>query len=171
MHSDVVFWTNHRSDFTAFNIISCLPQLSPPSLSLSPSGISPVGLFAPLKRRVPPTDVSSHHFLYLLPPPLASLFLRRVMEWLRHVDLSEYAPNLRGSGVHGALLVMEKRCSFMLVLPSVASYLVDACRYFMCDFNLLFSSGSQLNCLPHFSPFLVPNPFLGNQCLPFKVNV
>ena len=34
----------------------------------------------------------------------------------------------------------------------------------MCDFNLSFSSGSQLNCLPHFSPFLVPNPFLGNHC-------
>ena len=33
----------------------------------------------------------------------------RVMEWLRHVDLSEYAPNLRGSGVHGALLVLETR--------------------------------------------------------------
>ena len=33
----------------------------------------------------------------------------RVMEWLRHVDLSEYAPNLRGSGVHGALLVKEKK--------------------------------------------------------------
>ena len=33
----------------------------------------------------------------------------RVMEWLRHVDLSEYAPNLRGSGVHGALLVFESR--------------------------------------------------------------
>ena len=33
----------------------------------------------------------------------------RVMEWLRHVDLSEYAPNLRGSGVHGALLVHEKK--------------------------------------------------------------
>ena len=31
------------------------------------------------------------------------------MEWLRHVDLSEYAPNLRGSGVHGALLVFEAR--------------------------------------------------------------
>ena len=31
------------------------------------------------------------------------------MEWLRHVDLSEYAPNLRGSGVHGALMVFEKR--------------------------------------------------------------
>lgn len=29
----------------------------------------------------------------------------RVMEWLRSVDLSEYAPNLRGSGVHGAFMV------------------------------------------------------------------
>ncbi|XP_014677859.1 PREDICTED: liprin-beta-1-like [Priapulus caudatus] len=29
----------------------------------------------------------------------------RVMEWLRTADLSEYAPNLRGSGVHGALIV------------------------------------------------------------------
>ncbi|XP_013409086.1 liprin-beta-1 isoform X4 [Lingula anatina] len=33
----------------------------------------------------------------------------RVMEWLRTIDLSEYAPNLRGSGVHGALLVLEPR--------------------------------------------------------------
>lgn len=29
----------------------------------------------------------------------------RVMEWLRAVDLAEYAPNLRGSGVHGGLIV------------------------------------------------------------------
>lgn len=28
-----------------------------------------------------------------------------VMEWLRAVDLAEYAPNLRGSGVHGGLIV------------------------------------------------------------------
>ncbi|XP_043200958.1 liprin-beta-1-like isoform X6 [Amphibalanus amphitrite] len=33
----------------------------------------------------------------------------RVMEWLREVDLAEYAPNMRGSGVHGALLVHEPR--------------------------------------------------------------
>ncbi|WAR02701.1 LIPB1-like protein [Mya arenaria] len=33
----------------------------------------------------------------------------RVMEWLRTIDLSEYAPNLRGSGVHGALMVLESR--------------------------------------------------------------
>jgi hypothetical protein len=33
----------------------------------------------------------------------------RVMEWLRSIDLSEYAPNLRGSGVHGGLMVFEAR--------------------------------------------------------------
>ncbi|XP_077938428.1 liprin-beta-2 isoform X13 [Gasterosteus aculeatus] len=33
----------------------------------------------------------------------------RVMEWLRSVDLAEYAPNLRGSGVHGGLLMLEPR--------------------------------------------------------------
>lgn len=31
----------------------------------------------------------------------------RVMDWLRVLDLSEYAPNLRGTGVHGALMVFE----------------------------------------------------------------
>ena len=29
----------------------------------------------------------------------------RLMEWLRSIDLSEYAANLRGSGVNGALIV------------------------------------------------------------------
>eukprot|EP00063_Salmo_salar_P007727 XP_013982562.1 PREDICTED: liprin-beta-2-like isoform X4 [Salmo salar] len=35
----------------------------------------------------------------------------RVMEWLRAVDLAEYAPNLRGSGVHGGLIILEPRFS------------------------------------------------------------
>ncbi|KAK0136980.1 Liprin-beta-2 [Merluccius polli] len=35
----------------------------------------------------------------------------RVMEWLRAVDLAEYAPNLRGSGVHGGLVILEPRFS------------------------------------------------------------
>ncbi|KAM9545002.1 liprin-beta-2 isoform 7-T7 [Salvelinus alpinus] len=35
----------------------------------------------------------------------------RVMEWLRAVDLAEYAPNLRGSGVHGGLIILELRFS------------------------------------------------------------
>lgn len=30
-----------------------------------------------------------------------------IMEWLRMVDLAEYAPNLRGSGVHGSLIIHE----------------------------------------------------------------
>ena len=33
----------------------------------------------------------------------------RIMEWLRSIDLSEYAPNLRGSGVHGGLMTYENR--------------------------------------------------------------
>lgn len=33
----------------------------------------------------------------------------RVMEWLRLVDLAEYAPNLRGAGVHGALMMYEPK--------------------------------------------------------------
>ncbi|XP_075879665.1 liprin-beta-2 isoform X5 [Nelusetta ayraudi] len=33
----------------------------------------------------------------------------RVMEWLRAVDLAEFAPNLRGSGVHGGLIILEPR--------------------------------------------------------------
>ncbi|XP_071056703.1 liprin-beta-2 isoform X3 [Onthophagus taurus] len=33
----------------------------------------------------------------------------RVMEWLKAVDLAEYAPNLRGSGVHGGLMVLENK--------------------------------------------------------------
>uniref|UniRef100_A0AAG5D397 SAM domain-containing protein n=1 Tax=Anopheles atroparvus TaxID=41427 RepID=A0AAG5D397_ANOAO len=32
---------------------------------------------------------------------------QRVHEWLRAVDLAEYSPNLRGSGVHGALMIYE----------------------------------------------------------------
>jgi hypothetical protein len=37
----------------------------------------------------------------------------RVMEWLRSIDLSEYAPNLRGSGVCGALIVRISICSMI----------------------------------------------------------
>lgn len=33
----------------------------------------------------------------------------RVMEWLKEINLSEYAPNLRGSGVHGALILLEPK--------------------------------------------------------------
>ena len=37
------------------------------------------------------------------------------MEWLRTIDLAEYAPNLRGSGVHGAVMVSFHASSLYLV--------------------------------------------------------
>ena len=37
------------------------------------------------------------------------------MEWLKEVDLAEYAPNLRGSGVHGGLMVHEPRFDDILL--------------------------------------------------------
>ena len=37
------------------------------------------------------------------------------MEWLKEVDLAEYAPNLRGSGVHGALMFHEPRFDDILL--------------------------------------------------------
>ncbi|XP_024296132.2 liprin-beta-2 isoform X7 [Oncorhynchus tshawytscha] len=41
----------------------------------------------------------------------------RVMEWLRAVDLAEYAPNLRGSGVHGGLIVHTLEEDWRMFLP------------------------------------------------------
>ncbi|XP_055902501.1 liprin-beta-1 [Eupeodes corollae] len=41
--------------------------------------------------------------------PVALWTAHRVMEWLKVADLSEYAPNLRGAGVHGALMLYEER--------------------------------------------------------------
>ena len=46
----------------------------------------------------------------------------RIMEWLRSIDLSEYAPNLRGSGVHGGLMMFEPRFN-STVLADIHAYL------------------------------------------------
>lgn len=47
----------------------------------------------------------------------------RVMEWLKEINLSEYAPNLRGSGVHGALVLLEPKftADFLATLLSIPS--------------------------------------------------
>lgn len=47
----------------------------------------------------------------------------RVMEWLRMIDFAEFAPNLRGSGVHGGLIMYEDAfnndtMSTLLSIPS-----------------------------------------------------
>ena len=44
----------------------------------------------------------------------------RVMEWLRQVDLAEYAPNLRGAGVHGGLMVCEPKFNAELLAALLA---------------------------------------------------
>ncbi|XP_053202636.1 liprin-beta-2-like isoform X2 [Panonychus citri] len=41
------------------------------------------------------------------PSSIALWTSHRVMEWLRCIDLSEYTSSLRGSGVHGALIIHE----------------------------------------------------------------
>lgn len=58
-----------------------------------------------LKRRPAPDEGSMQD----CPDDVVLWTNHRVMEWLRSIDLSEYAPNLRGSGVHGGLMVLEPR--------------------------------------------------------------
>ena len=58
-----------------------------------------------LRRRPSPEEGQ----LQNIPGDVALWTNHRVMEWLRTIDLSEYAPNMRGSGVHGALMVLEPR--------------------------------------------------------------
>uniref|UniRef100_A0A667ZY86 PPFIA binding protein 2 n=1 Tax=Myripristis murdjan TaxID=586833 RepID=A0A667ZY86_9TELE len=58
-----------------------------------------------LKRR-PSNEVSC---VCTTPNDVVQWSNHRVMEWLRSVDLAEYAPNLRGSGVHGGLIILEPR--------------------------------------------------------------
>ena len=48
----------------------------------------------------------------------------RVMEWLRTIDLSEYAPNLRGSGVHGALMVSQRLLTFCWAKILIVGYFI-----------------------------------------------
>lgn len=43
-----------------------------------------------------------------------------IMEWLRLVDLAEYAPNLRGAGVHGSLMVNEIKFNAELLADLLA---------------------------------------------------
>uniref|UniRef100_H3AMR8 PPFIA binding protein 2 n=1 Tax=Latimeria chalumnae TaxID=7897 RepID=H3AMR8_LATCH len=63
----------------------------------------------------------------------------RVMEWLRSVDLAEYAPNLRGSGVHGGLIILEPRfnadtLAMLLNIPPQKTLLR---RHLATNFNVL----------------------------------
>ncbi|XP_030586656.1 liprin-beta-2b isoform X4 [Archocentrus centrarchus] len=69
----------------------------------------------------------------------------RVMEWLRSVDLAEYAPNLRGSGVHGGLIMLEPRfnsdtLAMLLNIPPQKTLLR---RHLTTNFNNLVGTQAQ----------------------------
>ncbi|KAJ8248863.1 hypothetical protein GJAV_G00228560 [Gymnothorax javanicus] len=69
----------------------------------------------------------------------------RVMEWLRSVDLAEYAPNLRGSGVHGGLIILEQRfnsdtLAMLLNIPPQKTLLR---RHLATNFNTLVGPQAQ----------------------------
>lgn len=91
-----------------------------------------------LRRR--PSDETN-----ITPAEIAQWTNHRVMEWLRSVDLAEYAPNLRGSGVHGGLMVLEPRfnveaLALLLNIPPNKTLLR---RHLATHFHLLIGSEAQ----------------------------
>ncbi|XP_075130937.1 liprin-beta-1 isoform X10 [Leptodactylus fuscus] len=79
------------------------------------------------------------------PSEVAQWTNHRVMEWLRSVDLAEYAPNLRGSGVHGGLMVLEPRFNVetMAQLLNIPPNKTLLRRHLATHFNLLVGQQSQ----------------------------
>nr|XP_040030982.1 liprin-beta-1-like [Gasterosteus aculeatus aculeatus] len=91
-----------------------------------------------LRRR--PSDENN-----MTPAEISQWTNHRVMEWLRSVDLAEYAPNLRGSGVHGGLMVLEPRfnveaLALLLNIPPNKTLLR---RHLATHFHLLVGSEAQ----------------------------
>ncbi|KAM3854524.1 liprin-beta-2 isoform 5-T5 [Vipera latastei] len=81
----------------------------------------------------------------VLPSEVVQWSNHRVMEWLRSVDLAEYAPNLRGSGVHGGLIILEPRfngdtLAMLLNIPPQKTLLR---RHLTTNFNVLIGPEAQ----------------------------
>ncbi|XP_069383897.1 liprin-beta-1b isoform X13 [Paralichthys olivaceus] len=91
-----------------------------------------------LRRR--PSDENN-----ISPAEISQWTNHRVMEWLRSVDLAEYAPNLRGSGVHGGLMVLEPRYNVetMALLLNIPPNKTLLRRHLATHFNLLIGSEAQ----------------------------
>ncbi|XP_064233457.1 liprin-beta-1 isoform X9 [Aotus nancymaae] len=91
-----------------------------------------------LRRR--PSDENS-----ITPSEVQKWTNHRVMEWLRSVDLAEYAPNLRGSGVHGGLMVLEPRFNVetMAQLLNIPPNKTLLRRHLATHFNLLIGAEAQ----------------------------
>uniref|UniRef100_A0A667ZFJ0 PPFIA binding protein 1b n=1 Tax=Myripristis murdjan TaxID=586833 RepID=A0A667ZFJ0_9TELE len=91
-----------------------------------------------LRRR--PSDENN-----ISPAEISQWTNHRVMEWLRSVDLAEYAPNLRGSGVHGGLMVLEPRFNVetMALLLNIPPNKTLLRRHLATHFNLLIGPEAQ----------------------------
>ncbi|KAG9342313.1 hypothetical protein JZ751_016815 [Albula glossodonta] len=91
-----------------------------------------------LRRR--PSDESN-----VTPAEISKWTNHRVMEWLRSVDLAEYAPNLRGSGVHGGLMVLEPRFNVetMALLLNIPPSKTLLRRHLATHFHLLVGTEAQ----------------------------
>ncbi|XP_077791851.1 liprin-beta-1 isoform X18 [Podarcis muralis] len=91
-----------------------------------------------LRRR--PSDENN-----ITPSEVSQWTNHRVMEWLRSVDLAEYAPNLRGSGVHGGLMVLEPRFNVetMAQLLNIPPNKTLLRRHLATHFNLLIGQEAQ----------------------------
>ncbi|XP_040558007.1 liprin-beta-2 isoform X8 [Gallus gallus] len=92
-------------------------------------------------RRRPVEEVKSN----VPPSEVVQWSNHRVMEWLRSVDLAEYAPNLRGSGVHGGLIILEPRfngdtLAMLLNIPPQKTLLR---RHLTTNFNVLIGPETQ----------------------------
>ncbi|XP_041966381.1 liprin-beta-1b isoform X6 [Alosa sapidissima] len=100
-----------------------------------------------LRRR--PSDESN-----ISPAEISQWTNHRVMEWLRSVDLAEYAPNLRGSGVHGGLMVLEPRFNVetMALLLNIPPNKTLLRRHLGTHFTLLVGQEAQQSkqeCVEH----------------------
>ncbi|XP_037539390.1 liprin-beta-1b [Nematolebias whitei] len=91
-----------------------------------------------LRRR--PSDENN-----ISPAEISQWTNHRVMEWLRSVDLAEYAPNLRGSGVHGGLMVLEPRFNVetMALLLNIPPNKTLLRRHLATHFSRLIGSEAQ----------------------------
>uniref|UniRef100_A0A8C5MF90 PPFIA binding protein 1 n=1 Tax=Leptobrachium leishanense TaxID=445787 RepID=A0A8C5MF90_9ANUR len=100
-----------------------------------------VNSFEPNCLRRRPSDESK-----ITPSEVAQWTNHRVMEWLRSVDLAEYAPNLRGSGVHGGLMVLEPRFNVetMAQLLNIPPNKTLLRRHLATHFNLLIGQQAQV---------------------------
>uniref|UniRef100_A0A2K6GFQ5 PPFIA binding protein 1 n=1 Tax=Propithecus coquereli TaxID=379532 RepID=A0A2K6GFQ5_PROCO len=123
-------------DLLSLKVVSVLHQLS----IKRAIQVLRINNFEPNCLRRRPSDENS-----ITPSEVQQWTNHRVMEWLRSVDLAEYAPNLRGSGVHGGLMVLEPRFNVetMAQLLNIPPNKTLLRRHLATHFNLLIGAEAQ----------------------------